>query len=83
MIISNKRITKVADQTAQAGLRLCCSQTPEDRFSRVEVHIILTFNNVYKFPHNFPLYSHLIKYVKFPHNFSLFVEILSQPEILG
>ena len=24
---------------AQAGLRLCCSQTPEDRFSRVKAHI--------------------------------------------
>ena len=24
---------------AQAGLRLCCSQTPEDRVSRVEAHI--------------------------------------------
>ena len=23
----------------QADLRLCCSQTPEDRFSRVEAHI--------------------------------------------
>ena len=26
---------------AQAGLRLCCSQTPEDRVSRVEAHIML------------------------------------------
>ena len=25
----------------QAGLRLCCSQTPEDRFSRVEAHLFL------------------------------------------
>ena len=25
---------------AQAGLRLCCSQTPEDRFFRVEAHIV-------------------------------------------
>ena len=24
----------------QAGLRLCCSQTPEDRFSRVVTHFI-------------------------------------------
>ena len=23
----------------QAGLRLCCSQTPEDRFSRIEAHM--------------------------------------------
>ena len=28
---------------AQAGLRLCCSQTPEDRISRVEAHIIVVF----------------------------------------
>ena len=28
---------------AQAGLRLCCSQTPEDRVSRVEAHIIAVF----------------------------------------
>ena len=27
----------------QAGLRLCCSQTPEDRVSRVEAHIIAVF----------------------------------------
>ena len=25
----------------QAGLRLCCSQTPEDRFSPVEAHITI------------------------------------------
>ena len=25
----------------QAGLRLCCSQTPEDRFSRAETHMIV------------------------------------------
>ena len=24
----------------QAGLGLCCSQTPEDRFSHVEAHMI-------------------------------------------
>ena len=36
MILSKKRITECAD--AQAGLRLCCSQTSEDRFSRVEAH---------------------------------------------
>ena len=32
-----------AGQTAQAGLRLCCSQTPEDRFSHVEAQIISNF----------------------------------------
>ena len=36
MILSKKQITK----SAQAGMRLCCLQTPEDRFSRVEAHII-------------------------------------------
>ena len=35
-----KANNKGADQTAQAGLGLCCSNTPEDRFSHVEVHII-------------------------------------------
>ena len=25
---------------AQAGLRLCCLQTPEDKFSRIEAHLI-------------------------------------------
>ena len=28
---------------AQAGLPLCCSQTTEDRFSRVDAHIISIF----------------------------------------
>ena len=31
---------------AQAGLHLCCSQTPEDRFSRDEAHTIIDFNEV-------------------------------------
>ena len=41
MILVNKRITKVliSLQDAQAGLRLCCSQTPEDRFSCVEAQM--------------------------------------------
>ena len=30
---------KGADQTAQAGLSLRCSQTPEDRFSRIKAHL--------------------------------------------
>ena len=30
---------KGADQTAQAGLHQCCSQTSEDMFSRVKAHI--------------------------------------------
>ena len=40
MILSNKRITKalIRLQDVQAGLHLC-SQTSEDRFSRVEAHI--------------------------------------------
>ena len=29
----------------QAGLCLCCSQTSENSFSRVEAHIIITFIN--------------------------------------
>ena len=45
MILSKKqkkgRWSDCAD--AQAGLRLCCSQTPEDRVSRVEAHIIAVF----------------------------------------
>ena len=37
MILSKKGKDKGADQTAdaQAGLRLCCSRTPEGRFSRI------------------------------------------------
>ena len=33
---------KGADQTAQAGLCLFCSQTPEDRFSRDWAHVIIS-----------------------------------------
>ena len=33
-------ISLVASLDAQAGLRLCCSQTPEDRFSHVKAYII-------------------------------------------
>ena len=40
MILSKNRITKAY---AQAGLRLCCSQTPEDRFSRDEGQIIYNY----------------------------------------
>ena len=36
MILLDKRITK-----ALISLRLCCLQTPEDRFSRVEAHILV------------------------------------------
>ena len=36
MLLSKKGITK----DAQAGLRLYCSQIPEDRFFRVEAHLI-------------------------------------------
>ena len=34
---------------AQSGLRLCCLQTPEDRFSRIEAHLSKYVNSqVYK-----------------------------------
>ena len=36
MIFSIRRITK----DVEAGLRLCCLQTPEDRGSHVEAHIM-------------------------------------------
>ena len=41
MILSKKRITKalIRCADAQAGLSLCCSQPPEDRFSRDKAHI--------------------------------------------
>ena len=40
MILSNKGITKVQIRlpNAQAGLHLCCSQFPKDRFSHIEAH---------------------------------------------
>ena len=43
MILSKKRLTKalISLRYAQAGLRLCFWQTPEDRFSRVEAHMSL------------------------------------------
>ena len=41
IITSNKRITKALIRSAQAGLRLCCSQTPKDRFSGVVAHVIM------------------------------------------
>ena len=41
MILSNKSITKVLIRLrdVQTGLHLCCSQTSEDRFSRVQAQI--------------------------------------------
>ena len=43
MLLCNKGNNKGADHAdcadAQAGLHMCCSQTSEDRFSRVEAHI--------------------------------------------
>ena len=36
-ILSRSSATNCAD--AQAGLRFCCSQTTEDKFSRVEAHM--------------------------------------------
>ena len=43
IILSNKRTTKTLIRLAdvQAGLRIGCSQTTEDRVSRVEVHMYL------------------------------------------
>ena len=42
MIVSKLRTKKglISCADAQAGLRLCCSQTPEDKFSRVEARIV-------------------------------------------
>ena len=41
MIHSNKHLNnKGTDQTAQAGLCLCCLQTPKDWFSRVEAQLM-------------------------------------------
>ena len=41
MVLSKKRITRRWSDSAdaQARLRLCYLQTPEDRFSRVEAHL--------------------------------------------
>ena len=46
MILSNKRITKALIRltNAQAGLHLCCMQTPEDRFSRAKAQMTLSFH---------------------------------------
>ena len=30
---------------AQAGMRICCSQSPEDRFSRIKAHILFREEN--------------------------------------
>ena len=51
MITFQKANNKRADQTAhaQAGLRLCCAQTPENRFSRVEAHLMFGLNWVWFF----------------------------------
>ena len=38
---NNKGADQTVDAQAQAGLRLCCSQTTEDRFSHVAAHFIL------------------------------------------
>ena len=49
---------------AQAGLCLCCSQTPEDRFSRVEAYLILGYSC-----------EDRIKLVPRDHNLSLFEKL--------
>ena len=36
LIFSNKQITK---ELIRAGLCLCCSQIPEDRFSNIQAHL--------------------------------------------
>ena len=36
MQLSKKQVTKALNADAQSGQRLCCSQTPKDRFSRDE-----------------------------------------------
>ena len=42
MVLSKTQITKALTcADGQAGLCLCCSQTPKDRFSRSETHILL------------------------------------------
>ena len=48
MVLSKKRITKALIRLhyAQAGLRLCCSQTSEDSFSRVEAHVMSPTGNL-------------------------------------
>ena len=50
MILYKKRITKAWSVflDAQAGLRLCCSHTPEDRFSRIEAHIRTVYFKISK-----------------------------------
>ena len=40
---------KGADQSALAGLRLCCSQIPGDSFSRIEAHISILSRIMLKF----------------------------------
>ena len=41
MIFSKEQIAKglIDSVNAQAGLRSCCSQTPKDRVSRIEIHL--------------------------------------------
>ena len=42
MVLSSKGITIRSNSVeVQAGLRICCSQTPKNRFTRVEAHIFL------------------------------------------
>ena len=44
MKLSKKRITKALITYMYAGWHLYCSQTPEERFSRVKAHIFFTFS---------------------------------------
>ena len=40
MILYSKQIKALISLHAQAGMRICCSQSPEDRFSRIKAHIL-------------------------------------------
>ena len=44
--MNNKGANNKDCADAQAGLRLCCLQTPEDRFSRVEADMFCVFTKV-------------------------------------
>ena len=60
MILPTKANNKGADQTARmrrlcadgkAGLLLCWSQTPEDRFPRIETHIVCVHEKILSLVH--------------------------------
>ena len=65
---------------AQAGLHLCCSQTPEDRFSHIEAHIFtemfLAFFFLYILPD--PLSSIIGRCTLFPMSSYVFLAELEK-----